>query len=146
VCTVVSGVLARLAAFQDTHIISTKLTAASLSQLLGTGGVVFFFWLFGRRIALRFRAQGGAHAALCDLLTPIVTVAALGLAYLTLQRPIAGLLDEKMSSAYSLIFFLATCGCAVWTSMAVFSYAEPLRRLLQHYRSSPAPVRSNGSA
>jgi hypothetical protein len=146
VCAILSDVLARLAAFQDTHILSPKLTAASLSQLLGAAGIVLFFWLFGRGVALRFRAQGGTHAVLCDLLTPIVTLAALGLAYLALQRPIVGLLDEKTSSAYSLTFFLASCGCAVWISMVVFSHAEPLRRLLHQYRSGTRAARPDESA
>ncbi len=135
ICATLGALLSRLPAFQEAPLMSGKLTAAMLPQMLGAGGVIFFFWMFGRGVALRFRAEGGTRAVLCDLLTPIVALIALVIAYALVQRPIAPLLDETASSIYARCFLLATCACAVWMSMTVFSHAEALRRLLDDYRA-----------
>ena len=145
ICATLGSALAKLAPFQEAHVMQSGLDAALLPQLLGAGGVVAFFWLFGRGAALRFRARGGPRAVLCDLLTPVVSLLTLAIAYVALQRPMAPLLDEKLSTIYGLGFLLGTCACAVWISMAVFSHAEPLRRLLHEYRAGNRPVRPSGS-
>jgi len=141
VCAVLGFWLVRLPAFQEAQIIQSKAGAVSITQFLSTVGVVTFLWRFGRGVALRFRVQGGTRAVLCDLLTPIVTLFVLAIAYVLLQRPIAPLLDESWSSIYARAFLLATCACAVWLSMVVFTHAEPLRRLRQEYRAATRKVR-----
>jgi hypothetical protein len=146
ICATLGAWLSSLPAFQETRLLSGKLTAAMLPQLLGAGGVIFFFWMFGRGMALRFRAQGGPRAVLCDLLTPIVALIALVIAYALVQRPIAPLLDETASSIYARCFLLATCACAVWMSMTVFSHAEALRRLLDDYRAGSRDLDAGTSA
>jgi hypothetical protein len=137
-CVILGQSLAHLGAFQETHV--GRLSAASVSQFLGAIGVVIFSWRFGRGMALRFRAQGDPLAVVCEVLTPLVTLLALAIAYLTLQRPIASLLDAKYTTAYNGSFLLATCAIAVWISMVVFSHAEGLRRLINAYRIHRNPV------
>jgi len=145
VCAVLGFWLVRLPAFQETQIVQSKAGAVAITQFLSTAGVVTFLWLFGRGVALRFRSRGGPQSVLCDLLTPIVTLLALAIAYVLLQRPIAPLLDESWSSVYARAFLLATCACAVWLSMVVFTHAEPLRRLRQEYRAATRKVRPDNS-
>jgi hypothetical protein len=136
VCALLGAMLAKFPAFQEARLVSGKLAAAVLPQFLSAGGVIAFLWIFGRAVALRFRTLGGPRAVLCDLLTPLITLFALVLAYFLLQRPLAPLLDENATTVYGRCFLLATCACAVWTSMVVFSHAEPLRRLLHDYRAA----------
>ena len=71
---------------------------------------------------------------LYDLLMPTITLVSLAIAYLILQRQLGGVLDVTLSSLYGRGFLVGICGCAVWLSMAVFSHAEPLRKLLHEYR------------
>jgi serine/threonine protein kinase len=136
VCFALGTAIAKLPAFQEAPLIQGKLSAAMVAQLLGTTGLIVFFWMLGRGLVLRFRAEGSPRAVLCDLLTPIVTLMAMAIAYVLLQRPLAPLLDEKLSSLYARGFLLGTCAGAVWLSMAVFTHAEPLRKLLHEYRTS----------
>jgi hypothetical protein len=135
VCFALAASIAKLPAFQEAHLIQGKLNAAMVAQLLGTTGLIVFIWMLGRGLVLRFRAEGGPRAVLCDLLTPIVTLIAMAIAYVLLQRPLAPLFDKQLSSLYARGFLLGTCACAVWLSMAVFTHAEPLRKLLHEYRS-----------
>ena len=111
-----------------------RINCSMLAQLLSAVGAIGFFWLLGRGVASRFRAGNGPRAVLYDLAMPLVTLGVVAIAYLVLQRPIAPLLDDALSSIYTWCFVLGTCACAVWLSMAVFSHAEALRKLLHNYR------------
>jgi hypothetical protein len=136
VCAVLGASIGKLPAFQEARPIQGKLNAAMVAELLTTVGFIVFVWMLGRGLALRLREAGGPRAVLCELLTPIVTLVAMAIAYVLLQRPLAPLLDEALSSLYARGFLLGTCACAVWLSMTVFTHAEPLRRLLDDYRRS----------
>jgi hypothetical protein len=138
VCAVLGASIGKLPAFQEARPIQGKVNAAMLAELLTTAGFIVFIWMLGRGLALRFREAGGPRAVLCELLTPIVTLVAMAIAYVLLQRPLAPLLDEASSSLYGRGFLLGTCACAVWLSMIVFTHAEPLRKLLDDYRRRAA--------
>ena len=131
-------VIARLAAFQDTLMLDAKVSAAMLAQLLGSGSAVVLLWFLGRDLALRFRAREGPQAVLHGLLMPIVTLVSLAVAFFVLQRPLAPVLDETLTSIYVWCFLLGTCACAVWLSMVVFSHAEALQKLLHGNRRQTA--------
>ena len=114
--------------------------AAMLAQLLGATGAIGFFWLLGRGVATRFRP------VLYHLSMPIVTLLSLLIGYVVLQRPLAPVWDEAVSSIYTWCFLLGTCVCAVWLSMAVFSHAESLRKLLHDYHRAAAPAVDESAA
>jgi hypothetical protein len=65
---------------------------------------------------------------------PIVTLVSQALAWIALQKLLGPALEEALSPVYAWGFLLGTCACAVWFSMAVFSHAEPLRKLLHGVR------------
>ena len=111
-----------------------RLSAAVLAQLLGAGGAIVFLWLLARSVALRFQSEGGTRAVLYELSMPIVTLVAQAIAWIVLQKLLGAALDETLSRVYAWGFLLGTCACAVWFSMAVFSHAEPLRKLLHGVR------------
>jgi len=126
--------IGKLPAFQETQMLGGRLNAAKLAQLLGAGGGIVFLWLLARSVALRFQAEGGARAVLYDLAMPIVTLACQAVAWIVLQKLLGPALEETLSPIYAWGFLLGTCACAVWFSMALFSHAEPLRRLLHGVR------------
>jgi serine/threonine protein kinase len=134
VIAALGALLGRLPAFQEAQILEGRINCSMLAQLLSAVGAIGFVWLLGRGVASRFRAGNGPHAVLYDLSMPLVTLGVVTIAYLVLQRPIAPLLDDALSSIYTWCFVLGTCACAVWLSMAVFSHAEALRKLLHDYR------------
>lgn len=140
VCAVLGVSIGKLPAFQEARLVQGKVSAAVVAELLTTVGFIVFSWMLGRGLALRIREAGGPRAVLCDLLMPIVTLVAMAIAYVLLQRPLAPLLDETLSSLYARAFLLGTCACAVWLSMTVFTRAEPLRKLLDDYRRRGAGV------
>jgi hypothetical protein len=113
VIAALGALLGRLPAFQETQILEGKISAATLAQLLGAIGAIGFFWLLGRGVASRFQA-GGGPAYLYDLSMPIVTLLSLLIGYVVLQRPLAPVWDEAVSSIYTWCFVLGTCACAVW--------------------------------
>ena len=124
----------KLPAFQETQMLEGRLSAAVLAQLLGAGGAIVFLWLLARSVALRFQSEGGTRAVLYELSMPIVTLVAQAIAWIVLQKLLGAALDETLSRVYAWGFLLGTCACAVWFSMAVFSHAEPLRKLLHGVR------------
>jgi hypothetical protein len=126
--------IGKLPAFQETQMLEGKLNAAVLAQLLGAGGAIVFLWLLARSVALRFQAEGGVRAVLYDLAMPIVTLVSQAIAWIALQKLLGPALEEALSPVYAWGFLLGTCACAVWFSMAVFSHAEPLRKLLHGVR------------
>ena len=140
VIAALGALLGKLPAFQETQMLEGRISAAMLAQLLGAIGAIGFFWLLGRGVASRFQAGGGPRAVLYHLSLPIVTLLSLLIGYLVLQRPLAPVWDEAVNSIYTWCFVLGTCACAVWFSMAVFSHAEPLRKLLHDYHRAVTPT------
>ena len=140
VIAALGALLGKLPAFQETQMLEGRISAAMLAQLLGAIGAIGFFWLLGRGVASRFQAGGGPRAVLYHLSLPIVTLLSLLIGYLVLQRPLAPVWDEAVNSSYTWCFVLGTCACAVWFSMAVFSHAEPLRKLLHDYHRAVTPT------
>jgi Protein kinase domain len=138
--------LGKLPAFQETQMVDGRLTAAALVQVLGAAGAILFLWRFGRGLALRLRASGGARTVLYDLLMPVVTLGSLTLAYAVVLRLLGPALDGPQISACAWGFLLGTCGCAIWLCMAVFSHAEALRGLLHDYRHTARTSGQGGSA
>jgi hypothetical protein len=145
VTAVLGAFTGKLPAFQETQMMEGRLNAAMLAQLLAAGGVLVFLWLLARSVALRFRAGGGPRAVLYDLSMPIVTLVAQAIAWVVLQKLLGPALEETLSSIYAWGFLLGTCACAVWLSMAVFSHAEPLRKLLHGYRPTGPGAGAPGS-
>ena len=137
---VLGALLGKLPAFQETQMLEGRISAGMAAQLLGAIGAIGFFWLLGRGVASRFRAGGGPRAVLYDLSMPIVTLLSLLIGYLVLQRTLAPVWDDAVSLIYTWCFLLGTCACAVWLSMAVFSHAEPLRKLLHDYHRAATPI------
>ena len=135
----------KLPAFQETQLLEGKLSAGVLAQLLGAGGAIIFLWLLARSVALRFQAEGGTRAVLYDLAMPIVTLVCQAIAWIVLQKLLGPALEEALSPIYAWGFLMGTCACAVWFSMAVFSHAEPLRKLLHGVRR-PHPGRGEPAA
>jgi Protein kinase domain len=146
VTAALGALLGKLPAFQETQMVEGRLTAAALVQVLGAAGAILFLWLFGRGLALRLRARGGARTLLYDLLMPVVTLGSLTLSYAVVLRLLGPALDGTQISACAWGFLLGTCGCAIWLCMAVFSHAEALRGLLHGYRHSPRTSGQGGSA
>jgi small-conductance mechanosensitive channel len=140
VIAALGALLGKLPAFRETQMLEGRISAAMLAQLLGAIGAIGFFWLLGRGVASRFRAGGGPRAVLYDLSMPIVTLLCLLIGYLVLQRPLAPVWDEAVTSIYTWCFVLGTCACAIWLSMAVFSHAEALRKLLHDYHRAAKPA------
>jgi hypothetical protein len=138
VTAALGALIGELPAFQDTEIVEGRLTAAMLARWLGAAGAIAFLWLLGRGAALRFREAGAGRAVMYELLMPVITLLVLAIAYGVLQKPLGPALDDTLRSIYGWGFLLAVCACAVWLSMAVFSHAEPLSRLLQAYRQGKA--------
>ena len=139
VTAALGGLIGKLPAFQETQLLQGRLSATMLAQLLAAGGTIVFLWLLGRSLALRFRAEGGPRAVLYDLSLPFVTLVCQAVAWIVLQKLLGPALEETLSSVFAWGFLLGTCACAVWFSMAVFSHAEPLRRLLHGVRR-PRPA------
>jgi serine/threonine protein kinase len=134
VSAVLGTTIAMLPAFQESALMNGRLGAAALAQWLGMTGAVVFAWLLGRDLARRMSARTVAHAALYAVLMPVVSALALGAAYAVAHRLLAPALDDAQLAAAAWAFLLATCACAIWLSMAVFSHADALRHLLHEYR------------
>jgi serine/threonine protein kinase len=128
------ALIGKLPAFREAQMIEGRLNAATLAQLLAAAGTIVFLWLLGRSVALRFRAEGGPRAVLYDVALPIVTLLCQAVAWIVLQKLLGPALEGTLSPIYAWGFLLGTCACAVWLSMAVFSHAEPLRKLLHGVR------------
>lgn len=140
-CGLLAVLLASLPVFREVQAAGGRIPAGALAELAGIAAMLAYFWLFGRGLALRLRAEGGARAALCAVMTPVVTLVAVGIGYVSLQQPIAPLLDGALGTLYGRLFLLCLCGSAIWLSMALAAHAEPLRDLLQGSRA----LERNGS-
>jgi hypothetical protein len=145
-CGLLALLLASLPVFREAQASGSRIGAGALVELAGIAAMLGYFWLFGRGLALRLRGEGGARAALCAVMTPVVTLIVVGIGYVSLQQPIASLLDGALGTLYARLFLLCLCACAIWLSMALAAHAEPLRELLQGAGTGARALRRDGSS